>query len=447
MESKHDESWYRYIKFLYVLVLPFTLLLFSYLRIDFIGSLLLNSSDSHCEKPDEGFGIHCFGDFHEGLKNLPLNQLRNHYWLSPMDSLISLLSSSLSHLVGSQPVLAIFFLLYLLALLSPLIMAWRIPQKISTLSLLSLTFISSMPFLLAIDRMNNICLAAPILFLFFSNLTKGNFTKSVIFFVILVAIKPQFIIISIVYLTHFKFKHFLKAITFSGLAISAIVIPVHHFNLDSLRVYVITVFKWGSSSLPLNQDIPSNISFSRLIYYLFFRFSSNPPSDNSIQRISLVLSIMIIALVFAKRRRLNQDQVVFLLLTVSIFGISQVAYSYYLVAFIVFFLSLLTNGDIRFCLSRMISLNNRKGIFFLKSALALVVIPIPIPILGALLQLNRRDIGFYIVPILNPVLISFFVLVSALFILFERDGNDSDIPRLDNASIDSPQAFPQPKDQ
>ena len=71
---------------LHSLAVPLAWILSSYFKIDIPASLLLDGDDGWCSPVTEGFGIHCFADFHERflLTDMTLSPNGNNLELSPI---------------------------------------------------------------------------------------------------------------------------------------------------------------------------------------------------------------------------------------------------------------------------------------------------------------------------------------------------------------------------
>lgn len=419
-QSRYRLNFLNALQFCYFVLVPFTLLGLSYFRIDASSSLFFKANDTQCQSKHEGIGIHCFGDFHEGLVSptkAELFDLRNHYWLSPIDGIISRASTFLNLHLSERTILVAAFIIYLGAVLIPILDTRKNLKIRSNIGLITIIYIGSFPVLASLDRMNSICLVTPICYFFFSQLL-GEKTKWITpLFVLMCSFKPQLLLLSIAIFIYLGLKTALKSLVCSIVGLAVVVVGQHSFRFSSLHEWIIQILEYGSNGLRLSDDYPNNISFSRALYYISIRIGITSKSEGTYILISVLVSLVLLGLTLMMKKWIENPEIVFIILTISILGFSKVTYPYYLILLLVFELARFreNSGSVF-----SVKISNTKQPFRIharKILFIVMLVPIPVPVIGYIRSLNIQEYSQSIIPILNPILISIAIFTTNLAIV------------------------------
>ena len=319
----------------YISVLAFALFfqqfLPDYFRFSKLEAISFRSNDGWCESKLEGFGIHCFGDFYyprtfmklanpwEGGMN-PWPPF-SFYVYKPLD----FLSVTVNPRFG-----IIFFICFsLIAVLFPLFHLKFIAKEISGLGfsiLLMITFTFS-PIIVSLDRGSNVIFCIPFLYLFFLSLLNDKNRVAMLYLSILILLKPQFMILTLLFYYFKGLRYFLiRTLFLSVLFISSFALYPKSFpnNIINWLSHTLAYQNYGGKGML----VPPNLSMTSNINVFANIFNFNIP--NSISRI-LVYFLAILCLSYCvkvnKRRTIWHNFIALLFFPILFTG---TAFHYYL---------------------------------------------------------------------------------------------------------------------
>ena len=421
-EKKYRFDLIRAIQICYFIILPFSFLIFSYFRVDLISSVIFRSNDGQCDPSREGIGIHCFGDFHEGLvspSDLGTVGYKNHYWLSPMDAIISRISSLLNIFASERAILFVAIGIYIFALLIPIIDVRKNLNRTKDAGVVTLIYIGSFPLLASFDRMNSISLAAPLCYFFFFYLLTEKSQKISLFFVLICVFKPQLLLLVVPIFIFFGFKVALKNLLFGLTGIVIVIISQHNFHFNSLKLWILTIIDFGAGKQVLSEDYPNNISFSRMIYFVSSRLGIAQENESVPALIAFVISMTILLLVIFLRNKLDKADALLVILSIAVIGFSKVTGTYYLILILMLELARFRSGNETIFSEQANQNKQRIGTHLRKYLYLIILVPIPIPIFGYFSRLDINEQSQNIIPLLNPILTSIAILITCTVIVVQ----------------------------
>lgn len=302
-----------------------------YFRFSKLEAISFRSNDGWCESKLEGFGIHCFGDFYyprtfmklvnpwEGSMN-PWPPF-SFYIYKPLD----FLSVTVNPRFG-----IIFFLCFaIIAILFPLFHLKFIAKEISGLgfSILLIITLTFSPIIVSLDRGSNIIFCIPFLYLFYLSLSKVKNNAALMYLSILILLKPQFLILTLLFYYSKGLRFFLiRALFLSVLFISSFALYYKSFpnNVINWLSHIMVYQNYGGKGML----VPPNFSMTSNFNVFANIFNFNIP--NSISRI-LVYFLAILSLLHCfkvnKRRTIWHNFIALLFFPILFTG---TAFHYYL---------------------------------------------------------------------------------------------------------------------
>jgi len=399
--------------------MPLSLVVLSYFRLDIFSSLYFKANDSHCDIRTEGVGIHCFGDFNQGLVSFPqtrTSEFQNHIWLSPLDGIISRVSSLMTSVISPRTILLITIVLYVAALLVPMLDVWTKIKRHPGLSLVSVIYLGSYPFVASLDRMNSICLAVPIVYLLFCKLLSGSKQYLTPLFILACIVKPHLLLLSVALFILYGYKEAIKNLVLAVLSFSLVEICLHRFSFDSPKNWIDNLFTYGTSNQSLSQDYPNNISFPRALYFVSTRIGFPSFSDRVYLLISAFIGVVFVLILMFAKNRFQKPDAIFMTLIILIFSFSNVVFHYYTILLVVFEIARFRTDKSSIFNPRINLVRVPTTIHLRKILFLLILIPIPIPIFGYFKSLSLIESTQTVIPILNPVLVSIMLFVTLIVI-------------------------------
>ena len=319
--------------------------------------------DSWCTKKTIGIGEHCFGDFTGGLHfNF------DHPWLTdsalsypPLSTLYFKVFALIDFRIHQEnAALYLHFLVLTICLAIP-ILHLSIVEFASTkkfrIILLTALFANNIV-LIEIDRSNNIVLIFPLLYFFYLKLLKHDYSQASIFLILMILLRPQFILLSLFFLLRKKYRIFFTNTLFSAaiLLLSFLLFPWKYLKTN--------IFSWAENTISYGQSTdlpmlyPTNWSFLNFYYLVKTLVLGKFPlefSDHSGvvsgPKEGLIVLILYMGLTFAGLKYISNKINDFTLLTLIlplILLVPGVTYSYYLIFLlipIIFVATLLGNQD------------------------------------------------------------------------------------------------------
>lgn len=259
-----------------------------------------NDAGTTCNPKIQGIGQHCFSDFY-----LPLNISNlNSPWSNsnvpypPLALAIFKPFSYFNSMFGGRASLYLYFALIVTCALASVILVRRNYNfSKQTSSILFAVFMFSVPSIGILDRGNNIFLIIPLLLYICLNVENPRKTKIIIAGILVVAIKPQFVLIGIFFLVKRDWRNLKLWVIGSGMiiAFSFLFYP---------KDIVENILHWGYHLLLFQQYTefgeiyPINISYNNLIEVLIKWLNLNVNRN--------IVTILVMALLIAVVYKLNR---------------------------------------------------------------------------------------------------------------------------------------------
>lgn len=421
--GKYSFATLKWILFSYLVFLPYSYVALSYFNVDIFSSLIFLRNDGWCNiKENEGIGVHCFGDLNEGLVDLGAfswSDVTNKQWYSPMDGLISKSSTLLGALIGAKASLLILLTLYFICVILPVkdFLIFMESRKFKFFG--AIVYIGSLPIITAIDRMNSICLLIPIIYFFAKSIFFRNYAQSVLFFTLATLVKPQTLILLLLFPIVFSFTRFVICLIFSSSTFIFSLLVQFGFTFETITKYVSVIFSYTEREVTSSQSF-NNFSFAHTLHYVMTRLKIDLLSENQIILIGYVFVCISIGFILLRSSDMPIIDKIQLLLLIVIFGSAPVVYGYYLSLIIVLELAKVYQSTE----SWMWNFDDNSKTHFKehiwKILIFLIVLPIPIPILGAFKMDMLSPHDNWIMPILNPVLIGITIILYICVVIFPR---------------------------
>lgn len=287
-------------------------------------------NDRWCDTNTEGFFGHCFGDFHQGistdLTNDPFPMTGNVIVLAIADGYIWKLGNFVYSLIGPKFTLIVFFAIYQAAIVT----GW---YKLKTMYKSSWWFfvfgVTSLSSLLAITRMNNICLVFPIFVFYLEAVQLKNRKRQIFLLAICCIFKPQFGALIIINLINREYRFALVKLLAVVSAMFTSLLILYNFRLTILFDYFNTIRGFTKSQNPINSFYPINDSIAHTIAVTYNALGYSHARFDLQKLISILVILILISLFTylpSKNGMENMYQVIFLVM----FGLSEIVSPYYL---------------------------------------------------------------------------------------------------------------------
>jgi hypothetical protein len=321
----------------------------SYFGYNLTESLIFSVNDGWCNPISDGIGSHCFGDFYSFMNGdiyKPWTEGKTTY--SPLAVIYFIPFKVVISYFGLTKLTLFIHLVILFFCLTFPVLHLYLKQRIKKgPEITSITFAMclSAPALMAFDRGNNIALCVPFLYLFFTK-TLENSQSAKIYFILLIALRPQFALFLLLPLFRKKWKE--TAILIFG-SLSTYALLFLFFGLSNIKT---NIESWVQnltnyqSTVPLPMFFPSNWSFSNVVSMFASSINSAlnggllTPNDkfqinSQILRILPIIFLVFLLFVMFVKKNVITDFEFLTLLTISILLAPGVTFSYYLVLLLV----------------------------------------------------------------------------------------------------------------
>ena len=341
----------------YSLAVPSYIVYREYNDIPFLSSLTFRADDGWCDPSQDGIGVHCFGDFQDIYSKSALSPWD---WVAPFSH--PPLSHSVQWLFGQlteltdRPLFALgaWLCLGFCALMLPAFWAARGGSPLFKASVVLVLGVGSVPVIATLDRGNSVFLLSAAFFAMAWSCWREKWTLAVTFSVLATMIRPQAILLCLVFLGLGRLKPFLTAgvLGVAGLLASFWIYPgdsLGNFrqwisNIVEYRDYASIYLHDGANlslmrALILGLEIPG-VNTGRLVFPgdssegAFFNIPLLGPAFQSglVSSVVTLLGFGLIAatgfLMFARRARLSLP-IALLLPALLVLVIPQTSYLYY----------------------------------------------------------------------------------------------------------------------
>jgi hypothetical protein len=335
--------------------IPLLIFLPSYYNFNASESLSLYVIDGWCN-PGQGIGVHCFGDFFYTFRFTEMiNPWSNGF--NPQPPLGTFFYQIFSWFTVENPNSKIPLLVYLIgSICAALFPAWHLGWKnrkslflTFSLSLATLTFA---PVLVAFDRGSNQLLMVPFVYLFVRGVLDSNTRRIFLFGIILVLIKPQMVLLGIVFLLNRDFRNTIKwGLISAAVTLSSFLLYPSGY-LKNLKDYFQQLIVY-QDYIPAGAIFPVNISISNLwstfhrMYFELFPSTEHLDSAESWKYYSPIVTLAILTIVAVvswfsgpQKSRLTKSVIAVSLPAL----IPNVSFHYYLCVFLTTYLILFVEG-------------------------------------------------------------------------------------------------------
>jgi hypothetical protein len=299
-------------------------------------------SDGHCDPITQGIGLHCFGDYY-----FPLNFINDIYpWdtdgAPPYSAAALLVFSFFNKLSTIFNIGSIGLITYLIispfTLLFMLVKSFRkFRYPVLYLVIIFTHIIASYPFLFAFDRGNSILLALPLLIFLFKSYQEKNYSKFLIFVILLSFIKIHFIIFLLILLTTRKIG---KILLFGFVAIVANILPFVIYGnnfLHNLSSYLHEVLSFQEYTPPgllnFNLSLPNSVAILERLF-----FDVDPVNITYLSSSVPIFCLILVCFYLWIYGSQFNDNHNFLILLLFVIIFPNVSYTYYLVLLLAFFI-------------------------------------------------------------------------------------------------------------
>ena len=321
--------------------------LVSYFELDVPASLMWVGDDGWCRLPDEGIGVHCFGDFNErvaqNIDDFSYPAWPNNLETSPIGPFVTYLADLVATYSNPRTSLLVFAVLYAVALLTPIVVfsyLLRWPERLMVVGLLG---VGTYPFLAVMDRLNSIALAVPLMAGFLYSVFKHRDKLCIVTIVMLASVKPSFAILALYPLAQRRYLHFLAAFSGTVLAVVTLIVVAGGGKTERIGEWLGVVANYGSGYRSVIDGNPPNASFARLIYVVGEAIDHVIP-DPLLSQVKLAdvailyalplaaaISTFLLVSLVAMGKRIRPLDIAVALLAVSSLGFGSYIAAYYIV--------------------------------------------------------------------------------------------------------------------
>ena len=281
----------------------------SYYGIDVVGSLVWPGADGYCDPATQGAGVHCFSDIalhlSVGSTMVPQDPGLVQYVsnLPPGGRTIFWVFQGLAEFIGWRFALTVYLVVSTACLLVPSLWAVRGRSWSHATPIVLLIGVTTLPFLATIDRGNNIAFTIPLLLAFVLGLQRDRTGWAIAALVLLVQVKPQFIVIAFGLLIVRRYRAAIIGVVLSGLTFLAsfLMFSIPAAGGDPLGEFkkFVLFSQFRSQYVELGTPYPPNISLVNQLHQAA-QWIGVVPNSNVLQLLVVVaLAAVLVALVVA----------------------------------------------------------------------------------------------------------------------------------------------------
>lgn len=415
--STHDLTFYLLSNIL-ISSISFSLLLnwilASYFKVDVAASLMYQANDGWCNAKDEGIGVHCFGDFNERF-NPSINDqwpaFPNNLETTPVGPFITSIANLALNIFSSRTILIGFYLLSFALLIYPLLNALKSFDMLSTIKCIGYLGVASYPFLVLMDRLNYLVFSVPLLYFLYKYSEDIDCRKQKKILIILGLVKPQFILLGLIYLFRYGFKKYFTLLIMQISSLAFLILLAGKGDFSRLLLYGKVIAGYGGKMWSFNTPNPPNSSLANVLYTFFSFihhfltgrfFTTTKYTDLVFVICAAFISFSLILFLWIKAGKLTNLEILLILTIISVLGFGKYVASYYFI-FTLPLISVVLNKqfELKFAESKKKShtLKIRSWFFLLAYFFSSTTILFP--------NLNFKIIyanNLLTIPILNPVL-------------------------------------------
>ena len=289
-----------------------------------------SSQDGHCLETTKLTKIHCFGDFGHPIelvrsgKSVWGPETSNPY--PPLNFIIFLFFSFLAAKISYLFSLLLYLLSLITAMLIPYLHALKKQTNKYKILAISTTLLGTLPFLTVIDRGNSTVWTLPFLYFFIAaRMNKIPKKFEIVTATIAICLRPQNLVLLIVFLSKREYKKMVLTFVFSTL-LNFLLFMVWDFanTIENVQKQIGVLIHYGTG---IPGTWPPSLSFSRGILTLT-TLINYPLSTTTIRYISYGLGLLLILKIIRMQNNIS-DMQVFILTLPLIFLLPASAWPYY----------------------------------------------------------------------------------------------------------------------
>jgi hypothetical protein len=302
----------------------------SYFPVIIAEKMIFSGADGNCISETVHFGRHCFGDY--GSLILLMDQVPDPWEsynplivVTPLVLIISKFFIFLNTLPSPGIVLGLYIVILIICVTFPVLRAtqgFRIAERFKTVTYLTLM---TLPVFAVIDRGNNAVWSIPFVYLGITSGFEKKYNKAAIYMALAIAIRPQLVILLILFLATKNFRVILNTLMASFL------IYFLSFSMYLQKLSLQPFFNYADGLRQYGGGIPGtwppNLSLARGMK-IALGWIGLFPEDGTIITISYVFIVCIITLIIVEQKK-NGMIVSALLLIPLIFLIAPMTWAYY----------------------------------------------------------------------------------------------------------------------
>lgn len=256
---------------------PTWFVLSSYFSVDVPASLIFFGNDGWCDPSSSGLGVHCFGDFNERFMIDPTQPLPwpNNLEMSPIGPFITWSADFFARIVEPKFVLFGIASVYAFALLVPAYFASRGRNFRDAILVFVLIGPLSYPFIISMDRLNNLALVVPFLLLFTFGLIRDKSSLTLFASIACIAVKPQFVLLVLAPLALRRWKLAIKVLVIGTVVDLFLIVTAGLGDFGRVKEYISASLNYGQGLYSIYSDFPPNAALIRAIFF-FTQYLDGP---------------------------------------------------------------------------------------------------------------------------------------------------------------------------
>jgi hypothetical protein len=361
LNSSAKSAWTAPSRFVAIMItanaicIPLLIFLPSYYNFKASESLSLYAKDGWCN-PGQGIGIHCFGDFFYTFRFTEMIDPWSNGF-NPQPPLGTFFYQIFSWYTVDNPNSKIPLLVYLVGCICAVLfpawhLGWKNRKSIFLTISLSLATLTFAPVLVALDRGSNQLLMVPFVYLFVRGVIDENNRKVLIFGAILVLIKPQMVLLGIIFILNRDIRNSLKWAILSAVVTLSSFLLYPTSYVKNIKDYFQQLIVY-QEYIPAGTLFPVNISISNLwsafhrMYFEIFPNQGHIEGADSWKYYSPFVTLGTLVIVAAVSWFFGPQKTP---LTKSVIAVSlpaiipNVSFHYYLCVFLAVYLILVIQG-------------------------------------------------------------------------------------------------------
>jgi hypothetical protein len=327
--------------------------LMSWIATNYFGAstssvLSFAQADGWCSSTNPGLGIHCFGDYGYTI-TLPLTdpyanwQFVPHSY-PPLANAFFLPFRALAASGHGGIALALYEVVISLCLLVPILhLVHSLRPRLSGAAIaIAAVGPLTTPFLIAVDRGNNVCVLVPFIYIAYRAAMRGRFDLMVIVIVLMTNLRPQMILFAIVFLFARRYRHLLAAMLIAPVTLvmsfamfgSSSITAFNHWLISISGYQDMTAFP---TTYPYNLSLSNTVSWAAQEISSLLAISSNRITNWEDHTTLIGLAAIVLSCLAAWRAGHRKANLKYALLIATLLPVlaTPTSFNYYLVVLFV----------------------------------------------------------------------------------------------------------------